>query len=99
MGGPPTAVWCMWTLLCLSSCLQRGVGLSVHALEGSVELAGKVALEDSSDLFGAASFCAASFDVGAGFWVVGHAGDDGHVQGAIDPPVTAPVQPVASGVP
>ena len=71
------------TLLCLSSCLQGGVGLGVHSLESSVELAGQIALEDSSDLFGGASFCAASFDVGAGFWVVGHAGHDGHVQGAI----------------
>jgi len=38
------------------------------------------------------------FDVGLGFGVVGHAGDDGRVQGTVEPPVSAAVESVAEGV-
>src|SRR5689334_3730972 len=99
MGGClPMAVWGRWTLLCLSTGLRGGVGLGVEPFEGPIELSGEVTLEAASDLFGCSSLCSASFDVGAGFGVVGHAGDDGHVQRAVESPVAAAVEPVAGGV-
>ena len=94
----PMAVWGRWTLLCLSSGVRASVGLGVESFEGPVELAGEVALEAASDFFGRSSFCAASLDVGPGVGVVGHAGDDGHVQGTVESPVAAVVGPVAGGV-
>jgi hypothetical protein len=66
-------------LLCLSSGLRNGRGLGVKSLQGPVEVASKVALEAASYLLSGPSFRAAPFDVGSGFWVVGHSGDDGHV--------------------
>jgi hypothetical protein len=70
----------------------------VEFFKGSVELAGEVALEAAPDLFGAESFCAAAFDVGPGFRVVSHSGDDSHVQGTVEPPVATAVESVADGV-
>ena len=80
------------TLLCLSS---RGCGRSV---ELAVDTAGEVALKASADLFGAASFGGAALNVGAGIWVAAHAGDDSHVQGAVQSSVSAAVESVSCGV-
>src|SRR5665647_556321 len=72
-------------LLCLSS---RG-GLAFlgccGAVEVAVDLAGEVALEASTDLAEGAAFSGSALNVGAGGRVHAHAGDDGHVERAVEP--------------
>ena len=63
-------------------------GFGVGGVEGSVDLAGEVALEAPADLLGCAAFGAPSLDVGAGVGVVGHARDRRDVQGAVQPGCT-----------
>jgi hypothetical protein len=82
-------------LLCLSSSRLVELGGGVKA---AVDLAGEVALEASADLSEGASFGASAFDVGAGAGVHAHAGDDGHVQRAVQAPVAAAVDAVADRV-
>ena len=79
--------------------LSSGAGSGDGGVEGSVDLAGEVPLEDAADLFGRASFGASLLDVGAGFRIVCHSDDCGHVQGAVQASVSAAVEPVAGGVP
>src|SRR5665648_199275 len=78
-------------LLCLSS---RG-GLAFlgccGAVEVAVDLAGEVALEASTDLAEGAAFSGSALNVGAGGRVHAHAGDDGHVERAVEATVTAAV--------
>src|SRR5665647_298947 len=85
-------------LLCLSS---RG-GLAFlgccGAVEVAVDLAGEVALEASTDLAEGAAFSGSALNVGAGGRVHAHAGDDGHVERAVEATVTAAVDAVSDGV-
>ena len=87
----PPAARSMRTLLCVSSRRYGTVQLTIDP-------SGEVALEAAADLLVGAAFGAASFDVGAGGGVAAHAGDDGHVQGSVQPPVTATVETVSGGV-
>ena len=65
--------------------------------EGSVELAGDVALEAASDLAEGLALCGAPREVGTGLWAVAHpAGGDG-VDGAVEGSVAAAVEAVADG--
>jgi hypothetical protein len=66
--------------------------------EGPVDLAGDVAPQAATGLLWRVAFGAASFDVGAGGWVVGHANQARKVQGTVQTSITAAVQAVADGV-
>ena len=70
----------------------------VRRCELPVDASGEVALEAAADLLRGAPFGAASFDVGAGGGAAAHAGDYGHVQGSVQPPGTAAVEPASGGV-
>lgn len=59
----------------------------------------EVALQAAADLAVGAALGASSLGVGACFGVVDHAGDDGHVQGAVEASITSLVKEVAHGVP
>lgn len=74
------------------------LGCGVHGGgEGAVELAGDVPLEASADFAGGFAFYGASCEVGAGFGAVAHsAGGDG-VDGAVEGPVAATVEPMSDG--
>ena len=76
------------TLLCLSS----GVGV-----EGAVELAGDVALEDAADVAVGFAFGAAAGEVGMGAGAAAHPGERDGVQGVVEVPVAAAVEAVADG--
>src|SRR6185437_4787427 len=71
------------TLLCLSS----GVGV-----EGAVELAGDVALEDAADVAVGFAFGAAAGEVGMGAGAAAHPGERDGVQGVVEVPVAAAVE-------
>lgn len=89
------AEWARWTFLCRIKPPGRRSRDRHGVFRGSGRSEGEVALEAASDLFGGASFGAASFDVGAGVGLVGHAGDHGHVQGTVEPSATAAIEPSA----
>lgn len=65
---------------------------SCGVVELPVDASGEVTLEAAADVLRGAPFGAAAFDVGAGGGVAAHAGDYGHVQGSVQPPVTAAVE-------
>ena len=67
-------------LLCMSSSRRR----CDRGVELPVDLTGEVALERAADLARGAPLRGALVDVGAGLGVHAHAGDDGHVQGAVN---------------
>ena len=65
--------------------------------EGSVEVAGEVALDAAADFPVGLSFCAAALDVGLGGLVAADAGDGDGVDGAVELAVAEPVKPVPVG--
>src|SRR4051794_32273044 len=65
--------------------------------QGSVELAGDVALEAAPDLLGGLAFGAAAGDVGAGGRAAAHPGGGDGVDCAVECPVAALAEPVAHG--
>ena len=81
-------------LLCMSSSRRR----CDRGVELPVDLTGEVALERAADLARGAPLRGALVDVGAGLGVHAHAGDDGHVQGAVEASVAAAVDAVSNGV-
>src|SRR5665648_316753 len=85
-------------LLCLSSRGGLAFRGSGGAVEVAVDLAGEVALEASTDLAEGAAFSGSALNVGAGGRVHAHAGDDGHVERAVEATVTAAVDAVSDGV-
>src|SRR6266566_8097166 len=80
-------------LLCLSSRLWRSV------FEEAVEAAGEVALEAAGCFASGFSFLQPSFDVGDGGGVGAFAGDEDHVECAVEFAVAASVEPVADRLP
>ena len=82
-------------LLCLSS---PGELILSGGVEAAVDVAGEVALEAATDLPEGAPFGGTALDVGAGSRVHSHAGDDGHVQGAVEASVAAAIDAVSNGV-
>ena len=68
------------------------------AVERPEELTGEISLEDASDLSGCSALGATTVNVGPGIWVVRHAGDHGHVEGAVQTAVAATIQAVAHSV-
>ena len=66
--------------------------------QGSVELAGDVPLERAHDLFGGASFGAASGNIGAGWSMSAHPNDDDGGQCPVESAVSAAIQPVPRSV-
>lgn len=59
-----------------------------------VDGVGEVALERAQGVAFAAAFGAAALEIGAGAGVVASLGERHHVQGVVEPPVAAPVEPV-----
>ena len=82
------------TLLCLS----RAHGRIHRPGEVPVELAGDVALEAAADLTGGLSLGGAPGDVGAGPGAAAHPGQRDGVNGAVQGPVPAAVEPVPDGL-
>jgi hypothetical protein len=66
-------------------------------LHGPVEAVGDGALEAAADVFVALDLACAPQLVGNGLWVAAHAGDGDDVQGSVEVPIAASVEPV-SGV-
>ena len=64
-------------------------------LEEAVEVAGEVALEAAVCFAACFAFLEASFDVGDRGGVCAFAGDEDHVQGAVEFAVACSVEPVA----
>src|SRR3974377_2228172 len=82
------------TLLCLSRTYRR-----IHRPgELPVELAGDVALEAAADLPGGLSLGGAPGDVGAGPGAAAHPDQRDGVDGAVQGPVAAAVEPVPDGL-
>lgn len=67
--------------------------------EESVEAAGGVAPEAASCVAAALSFADAPFDVVNGWSVYATSGEDDLVEGAVELPIAAAVEPVADGLP
>ena len=74
--------------------IHRGV----KGVELTVEGSGEVALEGSSDFAVAAAFLGAFGDVLPRSGMVNHPGHGDGVQGTIESPITAPVEPVPDSV-
>jgi hypothetical protein len=70
----------------------------VKGVELAVERSGDVALEGSADFAVAAAFLGAFGDVVACSGVLGHPGHGDGVQGSVEAPITAPVEPVSDSV-
>lgn len=70
----------------------------VKGVELAVEGSGDVALEGSADFAVAAAFLGAFGDVVPCSGVVGHPGHGDGVQGSVEAPITAPVEPVPDSV-
>ena len=81
-------------LLCLSSFFVDGCG----GVELAVDLAGEVALQAAADFSWGSALGGSLLDVAAGAWVHPDASHGRHVEGAIQPSITATVDPVAHGV-
>lgn len=79
-------------------CLSSGYEGRFCSAECSVDLSGQEPLEALTDLLGCVSLSSSPFDVFAGVLIVGHSGQDRHVQSAIEPPVAASIEPVSRGV-
>src|SRR5699024_10420092 len=75
-------------LLCSSSRADGWLG----RVEDPVDLAGEVALQAVADLLGGAALGSSSLDVGPGFRVMCHAGEDGDVQGPVQTSIAAAVE-------
>ncbi len=73
-------------------------GGGVKGVELAVEGSGDVALEGSSDFAVAAAFVSASSDILPCSGVMRHAGHRDGVQGPVEAPVTAPVEPVPDSI-
>ena len=82
------------TLLCLS----RTRGRSHRPGERPVEFPGDVPLEAAADFPGGLSFGGAPGDVGAGAGAAAHPGQRDGVDGAVQRPVAATVEPVPDGL-
>lgn len=70
----------------------------VKGVELAVEDSGDVALEGSANFALAAAFLGAFGDVVPGSGVMGHPGHGDTVQGSVEAPMTAPVEPVPGSV-
>src|ERR1700756_1562185 len=92
--------WERSMLLCLSSgdmvCYGR-LGFWFRAWKVRVDFAGDVALEAADDFALAQAFVSASFDVGAGGFMVTHAHDRHDVERAVGGSVAAAAQSVPAG--
>ncbi len=67
-------------------------------VEVAVEASGEVSLEAAADLAVCLALGAPSVGVGTGLGVMRHADHGDDVQGAVETPVAAAVEPVAGGV-
>src|SRR5699024_9237433 len=77
--------------------MSRGVLGAEVDLDGGVDLACDVALEAADDVLLGLAGLGASFDVGAGRWVVTQAAHDDAVEGGVGSSVPAAVQAVLAG--
>ena len=83
-------------LLWLSSSLEGcGVFAGVTGFEEAEEPSSDVAFKAPFDLSGGAALCSATSDVGLGFGVEPHPGQDNGVQCPVELSVTAPVEAVS----
>ena len=85
-------------LLCLSSRVEDLDGWLVVAFQEPGELAGDDALEAPADLAWVLAVGGPPLHIGAGQGVVAHADDGDGVQGMVELPVAAAIQPVAPGL-
>jgi hypothetical protein len=77
------------------SCRFRG---GVQGVELAVENSGDVSLEGSANFAVATAFLGAFSDVVPGSGVMDHPGHDDGMQGSVEAPITAPVEPVPDSV-